>query len=98
MPPNRKPRLFIDGKLVRSWLFARKGVSLATGDDFHELHQVEAFNLDHAWKRMTEEICKGFPRASMEMLEELDPEHFVGAMGRFHPLNPIIVPGSRRVQ
>lgn len=92
---KEKPRVLIDGKPVRCWLFVRRGVSLVNGRDFPELHQVEAFNLDHAWQRMRDEICPGFAHSSMEMLEELDPEHFVGKMGRYWSLNPlVVVPGS----
>lgn len=80
--------LMIDGKMVRCWLFAyRQQKSNVQGDFDIFLCQVQAFDLDHAVKR----ILLAFPRVdpkNLEMLEELDPEHDVGKMGTFLPLVP----------
>lgn len=59
--------------------------------------QVEAFGKDHALTRLME----SFPmiaRSDWEFIDELLPEHDVGAMGTKLPLNPLVVAGSRRIQ
>lgn len=83
----------IDGKAVRCWLFAR----LSRLSPHPVLYQVEAFTLDHAFARLTEEIAPGFRRAEFEMLEELDAEHDVGKLGSYHPLGVILAPRSFRL-
>jgi hypothetical protein len=87
--------LRIDGKIVRCWLFAHV-VTSTDGKKFPQLAQVQAFTLDHAVKRL-QELYPMIPKHKWEMLEELDPEHDVGAMGRFHPLFPMVT-GSRLIQ
>lgn len=60
------------------------------------LAQVEAFDKDHAMRRLTEELFPNIARGDWEFLEELDPEHDVGKMGSKHPLLPLVVanPGT----
>jgi hypothetical protein len=82
MVNNRKSNLFVDGKPVRKWLFAR----VSALSPHPVLYSVEGFTLDHAFERLTDEIAIGFARRDFEMLEELDPEHDIGMMGEHHPL------------
>lgn len=105
---NRNRRdLMIDGKPVKCWLFARLSrvaipcLAMIPTDDgrrFTVLAQVEGFSLDHAWKRLTEEIYPAIPRVDWQMLAELDPEHDCGMLGSKHPILSIIEQrGSRNL-
>jgi hypothetical protein len=76
-------RLLIDGKMVRIFLFARK--SPLSGHPV--LWQVEGFDKDHALGRLCE-VEHWIARREWNYIEELDPEHDVGAMGRKLPLLP----------
>lgn len=93
MPQNRSA-LMIDGKAVRCWLFAR----LSKLSPHPVLYQVQAFDVDHAMRRLTQEIAPGFASRQFHLIEELDPEHDVGLMGTFHPLNPLAVASPKRLQ
>ncbi len=91
----QKPSLFIDGKPVRKWLFVRASPI----DRRPVLVSVEAFTLDHAVKRL-EEKFHWVARREWNMVEELDAEHFVGALGEDLPLVPkgaIVVAPSRLI-
>jgi len=92
MPQN--DRLMIDGKIVRKYLFAR----MSKFSPHPVLAQVEAFNVDHALNRLQNDIFPGIPSAEWNLIDELDAEHEVGALGSSHPLNPIILPQHRRIQ
>lgn len=76
----------IDGKMVRKWLFAHLIKSL-DGSKHPELVQVEGFSVDHALARLLE-YYPMVPRGKWELIEELDAEHEVGALGRTLPLLP----------
>lgn len=78
-----KSRLFIDGKIVRSFLFARK--SPLSGHPV--IWQVEGFNKDHALTRLCE-VEHWISRSDWHFIEELDAEHDVGRMGRQLPMLP----------
>lgn len=89
---KKDPRvLMIDGKPVRCWLFAR----MSKLSPHPVLKSVEGFTLDHAFNRLQNEIAPGFARSDWQMLEELDPEHSLGALGTHHPLNPIVLAAPR---
>ena len=81
----RKPdnRLLIDGKLVRVFLFARKSPLSA----HPVLWQVEGFDTDHALSRLCE-AEHWIARREWHLIEELDPEHDVGPLGRKLPMIP----------
>lgn len=75
--------LMIDGKAVRKFLFSRWIVLTQS----YFLIDVEAFDKDHAIKRLRD----AFPhieKREWDYLDELDPEHFVGKMGKSLPLYP----------
>jgi len=72
----------IDGRLVRVFLFARK--SPLSGNR-PVLWQVEGFDKDDALRRLCE-VEHWIDRKAWEFIEELDPEHDVGAMGRKLPI------------
>ena len=93
---RQKPngQIFVDGKPVRCWLFCRMSALGVGGARHPVLYQVEGFSLDHAFERLTNEIAPGFARREFEMLDELDPEHFVGELGTYHPLKNVFVPFS----
>lgn len=97
--------LMIDGKLVRKFLFSRMSRLMVSGciptDDgrkFIVMAQVEAFNVDHAIERLQNELFPMIPKKDWELIEELDPEHDVGALGSSHPLLPLQMTQHRRVQ
>lgn len=97
--------LMIDGKPVRKFLFSRLSRIMYPGciptDDgrkFIVMAQVEAFNVDHALDRLQNEIFPIVPRKDWELMEELDPEHDVGALGSSHPLLPLQMTQHRQVQ
>lgn len=90
-----KKRVYmIDGKPVLSFLFAAETKIALAGKSHRMLLQVEAFSKDHAYQRCKER----YPGLKWEWISDLDPEHDVGMMGEKLPLNPLIVPGSLRVQ
>jgi hypothetical protein len=74
-------RLFIDGKPVRKYLFGRKSFL----DGRTVLCAVEAFDKDHALARLSE-AWPFILKMEWDFLDELDPEHFMGAMGTDLPL------------
>jgi hypothetical protein len=93
MHPKRN--LLIDGRIVRKWLFVRESPI----DRRPVLVAVEAFDLDHALTRLREKFHWVEKRA-WHMVEELDAEHFVGALGEDLPLVPkgaIVVQSSRTI-
>lgn len=80
----QKPdRLMIDGKPVRVFLFGRKSHI----DGRPVLYQVEGFDKDHALRRLCE-VEHWIEKREWDFIDELDPEHDVGAMGRKLPLLP----------
>lgn len=85
----QKSSFLVDGKPVRKFLFAR----LSSLSPHPVLAQVEAFNVDHALKRLAE-IFPQVKKSAWTMIEELDPEHDVGKLGSHHPLNPLVVRGN----
>jgi hypothetical protein len=94
---KRDPRrLYIDGKAVRAWLVAHV-IKNVDGTRSVECVQVEAFGKDHAIKRLREAYPMVESRA-WEFLEELDPEHDVGALGRKLPLTPLMLAAPRIAQ
>lgn len=101
----REKILMIDGKPVRKFLFSRMSRVMYSGciptDDgrkFIVMAQVEAFNVDHALDRLQNDLFPMIPRKDWELIEELDPEHDVGALGSSHPLMPLALPQHKRVQ
>lgn len=80
--PDRS-RLIIDGKIVRIFLFMRKSFL----SKHPVLWQVEGFDKDHALSRLSAQE-HWIARKEWNFIEELDPEHDVGAMGRRLPLLP----------
>jgi hypothetical protein len=101
---ERRSSLFLDGKEVRKFLFARFTRVKVSGciptDDgrkFIVTVQVEAFDKDHALKRLAE-IYPIVSRKEWEYLDELDPEHDVGLMGASHPLNSLTMKAPVREQ
>ncbi len=81
----------VDGKLVRCWLFGAP-LRLPNGRQLNQLVQVEAFDLDHAWKRLLEHPRFGaVRRSSWQMIDELAPEHDVGYLGEKLSLLPHIL-------
>lgn len=67
----------IEGKTVRVFLFARK----SSLDGAAVIYQVEGFTKDDALTR----LCRAehwVARSEWNFIEELDPEHDVGALGR----------------
>lgn len=112
MPQPTKP-LLIDGKPVRKFMFARYSRIAVNGaipvdrkerarvlnrDErrFVVSVQVEAFDKDHAIARLVE-LYPMVAKADWEFIEELDPEHDIGMLGAKHPLNPIVVPASKKI-
>lgn len=91
----QKARLILDGKPVRAWLFVCE-IRNVSGGKVPQLAQVEGFTPDHAWKRLAE-LYPMINRRDWTMLDELDPEHDVGVMGRKHPLLPNVIDLSRRI-
>lgn len=93
---ERSKALVIDGKTVRRFLFAHV-IKSVDGSRHVECVQVEAFAVDHAVKRLVEHY-PGVPRSAWNLLEELDSEHDLGALGRSLPLLPnvVLVGQSRR--
>lgn len=98
--------LMIDGKPVCCWLFMYRVKDERAGREGRQeyLVQVQAFTLDHAMKRVKEYADtlhkSDLPNRDFIMIEELDPEHDVGALGHFLPLLPFgssFVAGSRRL-
>jgi hypothetical protein len=88
----------IDGKPVLNWLFSYRKKDMR-GDMQEFFVQVEAFSLDHAFKRMLETYP--VPRADIVMVCDLDPEHDIGMIGTKLPLVPAgttSAPGSSRLQ
>lgn len=71
-------------RIVKKFLFANK-MFLPTGERYSQLVAVECYNLDHALQRLQERFLHS-KRADWEMVEELDPEHFVGVLGVDMPL------------
>lgn len=93
--PTPRRNLIVDGKVVRIWLFCHV-IKNDDGTNTTELVQVEAFAIDHAIKRLRE-AYPGVPSAKWGIIQELDPEHDVGALGRKLPLLPNVVRGSRLI-
>lgn len=93
MNAQNKP-LVIDGRVVRCFLFARKS-PLGGHPVFW---QVEGFDVDHALSRLCEQE-NWIARSEWELVEELDPEHDVGALGRKLPMLPhgAIIPTFRSI-
>ena len=79
-------------RFIKKWLFARELRITSTATHVghvkrQQLVAVEGFTLDHAIRRLMEK----WPDSNgldWEMLEELDPEHFVGMLGTDLPLFP----------
>lgn len=86
---NKKQPKRVDGKVVRTFLFARQ----SRLSNHPELISVEGFSLDHCFNRLVE--WSKFPRKEWEVISELDPEHFIGALGRHLPLSLLQSPPSR---
>lgn len=86
----------IDGKPVRKWLFAHL-ITSVDGTRNTELVQVEAFSIDHAISRLIE-YYPMVPKNKWSVLEELDPEHEVGTLGRTLPLLPFGSVASIKIQ
>lgn len=83
----------IDGKALRKFLFARKtfdgrGNAVFVG--------VEAFDKDHAVKRLQERYPT-VPRLAWDFLDEIEFHHVLGGLGEDLPL-PFIVAASRMTQ
>jgi hypothetical protein len=77
----------IDGKAVRKFLFARRSKQ----SDHLEMAQVEAHDKDHAVRRLAE-CYPHYDAREWEFIEELDPEHEIGMLGKTWPLGRIFVP------
>jgi len=89
---NRKR---IDDKNVRKFLFGRKSPI----DSRPIFVSVEAFDKDHAIKRLREKFA-WVEVLEWDYIDELDPDHFIGGLGEDLPLHhaPMILPASRRIQ
>lgn len=74
----------LDGRMVRCWLFGAP-IRLPNGRQTAQCVQVEAFNLDHAWRRLKSHSRFGAIKG-WEMLDELAPEHDCGYLGEKLPL------------
>lgn len=76
----------IDGHEVKRYLFGRWVVLTQA----YFLVEVEAFNKDHAVRRLCDQFTHTAPK-DWDYIEELAPEHFVGRMGyTMPPLRPTI--------
>lgn len=53
--------------------------------NYQQFVAVEGYSIDHAVKRLTNKWPNSTP-LEWDLLEELEPEHFVGAMGIDLPL------------
>lgn len=83
---STQARYKIDGKGVYGFLFAHR-VKLKNAREIPHMFQVEAFDLDHAWRRLRE-WKPMIPRRQIEFLSELEPEHDVGYLGEKLPMFP----------
>lgn len=79
-------------RIIKKYLFAREcPIADATATMHHfrnyqQLVAVEAYNLDHAVKR----LCTKWPNSKSldwHLLDQLEPEHFLGMLGTDLPLN-----------
>lgn len=96
MKPSQRPKYILDGKPVYGFLFAHI-VAMPNGRRVPHMFQVDAFDLDHAWRRLKENKPHIPPR-EIEFLSELEPEHDVGYLGEKLPMFPSVVIGPRRTQ
>lgn len=92
-----KRELFIDGKLVRNYLFAYLVTNIGDGSRVPAMVQVEAFDKDHAMTRLLLAYPR-VPRKAWHFIEELDPEHDVGKLGARLPLHPNAVKSDSTVR
>lgn len=95
-----KSPLKLDGKIIRKFLFARRSYL----DNHAVFVEVDAFDKDHALKRLEEKYAY-VDRRDWDFLEELGMEHFIGStagtMGEYLPLLPegtLLAPGSANSQ
>lgn len=75
--PKAKGKV-IEGRLVRVFLFARKSPLSGARP---VMWQVEGFTKDDALSRLCE-VEHWVERSAWEFIDELDPEHDIGALGR----------------
>lgn len=71
---------FIDGKPVKKYLFIRQIRIALQNSPSAQCFEVHAFNKDHAIERLLEHV-RGSERRDWEFMDELGPDHFVGALG-----------------
>jgi hypothetical protein len=74
-------------KQPEKFLFARRSrVATSRGKNHMVLIAVEGMNIDHALDRLVARWGH-IPRADWEMLDKLEPEHFMGHMGDDYPMS-----------